>query len=156
MTKATFIKQGIVLAPCDEDGREIMAAIKDGRQVIVHVHTARNPRHHRQLFLLLRKCIDAGAWEGDEESLLTWLKIGTGLVDTALGPNGKPYYIPRSIAFESMAQDRFARWYDRAVFLISTRLLENDNWEALRDEIAEIVDGDLGKRAREHAERFAA
>lgn len=156
MTKAAFIKQNGALIPCDDDGLEIMAALAEDKQVMVHVHSARKIGHHRKLFLLLRRCIDAGAWEGDEESLLTWLKIGTGLVDTVLGPNGKPYYLPRSIAFESMAQDRFNRWYDRAVFLICHRLLGTDNWEAVRDEIAEIVDGDLGRRKREHDERFAA
>lgn len=157
-TKAAFIKRRIAgtdcLVPMDEDGREIMAALSEDRQVMVKVHAARNVRHHRMLFALLRRCTDAGPWDGDEESLLTWLKIGTGLVDTVIGPNGKPYYLPRSIAFESMSQDRFARWFDRAVYLISTRILGCDDWQKLRDEIAEIVDGDLGRRAREHDERF--
>lgn len=153
-TKAAFVKRDGVLVPCDEDGREIMAALAEGRQVMVRVHAARNIFHHRKLFLLLRRVIDGGAWDGDEESLLNWLKIATGLVDTVVGPKGRAYYIPRSIAFESLPQDRFSRWFDRATFVISTRLLGSDDWRKLRDEIGEIIDGEMGRRAREHDERF--
>ncbi|MEJ8571286.1 DUF1367 family protein [Microbaculum marinum] len=122
---------------------------------MVHVHAARNVRHHRMLFVLYKKLAEAGVWEGDVDSFLTWAKLGTGHVDQVVGPNGRVYYVPRSINFESMPQDAFARWWDRVIYLVFDRLIDGDELQ-LRNEIAALVDGDLGQRAREHADRFGA
>lgn len=157
-TKAAFEKQNGALVPLDDDGREIMRAIADGKQVMVHVHAARNVRHHRMLFVLYKKLAEGGAWDGDVDSFLNWAKIGTGHVEPVIGPNGRTYFVPKSISFELMAQDAFARWWDRLVYLVFTRLLGGDDgsgsWMMLRDEIAALIDGDMGRRAREHDERF--
>lgn len=145
MSKAAFIERDGALWPMDDDGREMLTAAK-GKRVMVHVHAARNILHHRLLFACLRDICQAGAWDGDEESLLAWLKIATGLVDMIVGPDGKPYYVPRSVAFESMAQDAFSRWFERACFVISSRLLKSDKWEELRDRFTAAVDGGLPDR----------
>lgn len=158
-TKATFIrgfhpKIGAYLVPTSQDGQEMLAAMKADKEVLVNVHVPRNVRHHRMLFSLLNHVIEGGAWEGDTESLLDAIKIATGHVDRIFGMDGRPYYKTRSINFASMSQDQFKRFFDRAVYYVSTRLLGSDDWEALRDEIIEITEGDLGRRAREHAARF--
>lgn len=152
MTKAAFARAyvpsiGSVLVPMDADGRELVDAIKPDRPVMVEVRSPRNIRHHRMFFALLREVIDGGAWDGDEDTLRDALKIACGCVDTIIGLDGKAYFKPRSMAFQSMPQDEFAKFFDRAVFYVSTRLLGDPDWEALRDRIGEIVDGDLGRRA---------
>lgn len=145
MSKALFRKmvlpQGPVLIPCDEDGRELLDSLKSMKDVMADIHSPRNPKHHRMLFLLMRKATDAGAWEGDEESLLDWLKYATGHVRTVVDHNGHVHYAPKSIAFESMDQASFLRFFDRAVFVICHRLLGSDDWQGVRDEIIEVVDG---------------
>jgi len=146
MARALFRKQGRTLTPIDDDGCEFIDAIKDGKQVMVSAHVPRNPVHHRKLFLLLKKIIDGGAWDGDTDTLLTWLKIATHHVDTIIGPDGQTYYVPKSIDFASLDQAAFARFYDRAVFVISTRLLGSEDWRALRKEIDDILDRDLRRR----------
>ena len=156
MSKAAFMKYGSILAPIDQEGRDIMDALQNGKSVMVYVHPARNVRHHRMLFALLKKITEGGAWDGDTDSLLVWLKVHTRLVDTVILDDGRVVYVPRSIAFESMSQDKFARWFDRAVYIISTRLLESEDWEGLRDGIVEIVDGEQGRRAKELDERYRA
>jgi len=154
MTKAAFIKQNGALAPCDDDGRELLAALKDDKEVMVEFHAPRNIRHHRKLMLLLQRIVDGGAWDGDTDSLLKWLKFATGLVDVVVSPKGRAFSYPQSIKFESMPQDKFARWYDRAIYVISTELLGGEECQALRAEIDRIIDGDIADRLREHDERF--
>ncbi|MBB3997250.1 DUF1367 family protein [Aureimonas pseudogalii] len=145
MTKAVFRKmampQGDVLIPTDEDGRDMVRALKSMKDVIVDVHAARNPRHHRMLFLLFKKLEDGGAWEGDMDSLLDWMKFATGHVRTVIDHNGQVHTVPKSIAFESMDQAQFSRWFSRVLFVICERLLQGHSWEALRDEIVEVTDG---------------
>ena len=147
MSKAAFIERDGGLFPLDDDGREMVAAVK-GKRVMVTAHAPRNLQHHRLLFALLRRICESGAWQGDEEGLLEWLKIGTHHVRTVVGPDGKVYYVPESINFESMSQDKFRRFFDRAVYLICSRLLDREDWKWLRDEVSDAVDGGLTERAR--------
>jgi hypothetical protein len=145
---------GYCLVPTSEEGVEQISALKDGKEVMVHLHAARNPRHHRLMFLLLHKVIDGGAWDGDMDSILDAVKIACGHVERIIGLDGKTYYQVKSISFESMAQDAFTRFFDRAVFYVSTRLLGNDDWETLRDEVIAAADGQQGRQAKELAERY--
>jgi hypothetical protein len=141
MSKAVFVKRDGVLRPVDDQGLDILCSLKEGREVMVHIHAARNPRQHRLLFALLKMAIDGGAWEGDTDSLLDYIKFGVGHTRTSIDPAGKVHIVPKSINYESMAQDAFRKFFDRAVWLVCHRLLANDNWELLRDEIVETVDG---------------
>ena len=143
MTKASFIKRNGGLFPTGRDGEELLREWADGKECMVKVHVPRNIRHHRLLFALLNTIVDSGAWDGTTETLLDWCKIGTGHVRTIVGPDGKTYFVPKSIKFESMAQDKFSRWFDRVIWLICDRLLDGQNWEGLRDEIYTAVDGGL-------------
>ncbi|MES0207881.1 DUF1367 family protein [Mesorhizobium sp. M0028] len=136
------------LVPCDADGLEMLLAMKRGKEVLTEIHTPRNVRHHRMLFLLMRHVIDGGAWEGDEETLLDWIKYAVGHVKTSIDHLGKVHYVPKSIAFVSMDQAAFLRFFERAVFAICHRLLDDaEGWEKLRDEIIEIVDGRYASQA---------
>lgn len=142
MGKAAFIsRDGYSLLPCDDDGREMARAVqKAGRPVMMHYHRPRNPRHHRLLFHLLHKVIESGAWTEDEDSLLDAIKHETGLVRRVVKFNGDIITETRSISFESMDQDQFARWFDRAVYVICATLLGGHNWQSFRDEIIAAVD----------------
>lgn len=130
----------------DADGREIVAAAK-GKRVMLNVHVARNIRHHRLLFYLISKLMDSGAWDGTKDGLLDYIKIATHHVSTLVGPDGRTYFVPQSIAFESLDQAAFRRFFDRAVYVVCERLLPGYDWEALRDEITDAIDGNLAWRA---------
>lgn len=151
MTKAVFAAMqspdGVwCLVPTQDDGREIVAAIK--RPCIVDVHTPRNAKHHAMLFAVFKMLTDGGVWEGDMDSLLEWMKYATGLTRTSIDHRGEAHLTPRSIAFESMSQDQFKRWFDRVLYVVCQRLLPGQDYDQLRDAIGEVVDGDLGRRAR--------
>ncbi len=147
MTKAVFIKRGGALYPVQVDGEGILTSMPDGRECMVNVHTPRNPRHHRLLFALLNTVCESGAWESGTESLLEYIKYGVGHVRTSKDPNGKLHVVPKSIAYESMAQDKFNRFFDRAVWLICEHLLDGHDWQSLRAEIYESVDGKAQRAA---------
>jgi hypothetical protein len=148
MNKAAFSRQIINGTPClvpmDDDGREMLTAMKPGKAVLAEIATPRNPRHHRLLFALFKKLYDAGVWEGDMNTLLDWIKFATGHVRTAVDHNGNTHYSPKSIAYESMDQTSFNRWFDRVIYIVTTRLVGDDDWEALRDEIIGMVDNGWG------------
>lgn len=147
MSRAAFIERNGGLYPMDADGEEIIKAMA-GKKAMVNVHVPRNIRHHRLLFCLMKKLMDGGAWSGSKDDLLDYLKIATHLVRTLIDPaDGKTYFVPESINFESMDQVAFARWFERVVYVVCQRLLPGHDWEELRDEIIDAVDGDLGQRA---------
>lgn len=145
MSKAAFTHEKLgpvhVLAPVDEEGRELLEAMPTGKSVMVDIHAARNVKHHRLLFALFRKLMDGGAWAGDEEELLDRCKYAVGLVDTKIDHRGEPHYVPRSIAFESMDQARFNKFFDRVCYYVAANLLGGEDWIALRDEIVNTVEG---------------
>lgn len=158
-TKATYKRAfhpaiGACLVPTSQEGLDQIEALKADKEVMVHLHAARNPKHHRMFFALLNKVIDGGAWDGDLDSLMDAVKIATGHVERSIGLDGKVFYKIKSISFESMPQDKFSRFFDRACFYVSTRLLGNEDWQALRDEVIAISEGDLGRRAKEIAARY--
>lgn len=147
MSKAAFIERDGAFWPMDADGREIIASTK-GKRCMVNVHVPRNLRHHRLFFYLVQKLLDGGAWHGTKESFEDYIKIATHHVRTVIEPgSGKVYFIPDSIDFASMDQPKFRRFFDRAIYVVCERLVPGQNWEALRDEIIEAVDGDAQRRA---------
>lgn len=154
MTKAAFIKSGNGLLPVLDDGREIMASIKDGQQVMVNIHSPRNIKHHNLFFSLLKMIVDAGAWDGTQESLRQAVLLQIGYVDVVMKFDGTITYVPKSMKFESMPQEKFNRVFNRALWSISSVLLNMDDWEGLREDVYEAVEGNIGPRVREHNERY--
>jgi hypothetical protein len=107
---------------------------------MVDFHLARNPKFDNLFHHLLNMVIEAGAWDGDHDELVDYVKIGVGHMKPAVRVNGEVVMVPKSISPEKMDGPTFRRFFDRAVFLVSTRLLGNPKWEKLRDEILAAVD----------------
>lgn len=143
MTKAVFRKSNGALIPASDDADEIMRSIKDGREVMVDVRAARNPSHHRKFMKMLSKVIEAGSWDYDQDKLLTWCKFKVGHVEV-IEINGRRYVSPKSISFESMPQDKFQRFYERAVYHICHELAGPE----LAAELSEMADGPYAANAR--------
>lgn len=122
MSKAVFRRRGKTLIPVDDQGLELLQSIRDGRDVMVSVKVARNPKHHRLLFAMLNLIVErTGKFSATDEAL-TALKVACGLVDPYIdSESGKTFFVPRSIAFESMPQDDFRAFFDRSVFVALQR-----------------------------------
>ncbi len=117
----TMRRVGEVLAPMDElQAKELMRLSPD-KEVTVEVKQSRNPKHSRLFHALVHKVVENTEDFKDEKHLRTWLKIALGHVETMIGPDGKVYYMPKSIAFAAMGQPEFSRFFEGALDLMVTR-----------------------------------
>ena len=152
-TKIVVTKRGTgILIASDEDARVVLARIKDGTDLMIEVRRPRNVRFHRLFFKLLDLIVENTERFGNVDEALLAVKIATHEVDTYIDADtGQVYYIPRSIAFESMDQDRFRRLFNRALYVACDRWLLGLKFEELHTRIFELVDGpersSLGRRA---------
>lgn len=119
--KGVFTVGKNAMIPHDDRGREIMAALSTGDRVLVKVHRARNPEHHRLAWAVFQR-IGNSVGEPAEKVLL-WLKVATGRVDFERMPNGKVIGLPRSTKFESMSQGEFQEFWNDAWPVITEQIL---------------------------------
>lgn len=132
-----FSVKNNAFVPADDRAREIMSALKIGDKVLLNVHKARWPEHHRLAFAVMQRIADAKGVP--VETVLTWLKVATGRVDFIQMPNGKVVAAPQSISFSAMSQDDFQRFWDECWLHISERILPNvskDEFEEIRSIVA--------------------
>lgn len=127
------------LVPCDVMAEELMAFLPDGKDVLVTIRRARNPKHHRLLWALLKKVVENTDRWSDERELLDSLKLATGLFEARIAFNGVPFAVPASISFAAMDQARFAEWYAKAVAVLARDVL-NVAPDALRAEVEAMIE----------------
>jgi hypothetical protein len=142
MSKAIFKRIGYALIPTDDEGKALLSTVKDGREVVVSIKIARNPAHHRLLFAMLNFVVHHGSAFTSTDQALIALKIACGLVDPYIdAKSGKTFFVPRSIAFESMAQTEFSDFFNRATYVICDRWMPaGTTAEAVRAEILAMCD----------------
>jgi hypothetical protein len=118
-----FLRKGNAFLPADFRAEEQLAKVKDGNEIIISWRRPRSPEHHRRFFALLRKVVSNTELWRDEAHLLEDLKDRLGMYDITVNAwtqEGRKCY--HSIAFASMAQDDFNRFYDQCVFHLTTLL----------------------------------
>jgi len=118
-----FIRRAGALVPADVHADEFLGSLKEGREVLLSARKARSVQQHRLFFGLLAKVVDNSEDFQTVEELLDAVKIATGHVERRMTLDGAVYLAPRSINFASMPQDKFRAFFDRAVFLLATRVL---------------------------------
>lgn len=139
-------KKGNSLIPVDELGCEVLAKIKEGRDVGCDVIQRRNPRHHRlywAMLKLLSEHTDIFAGQ-DTEIISIALKLATGLVKAFVDQEtGKMVMVPLSISFAAMDQAKFNQFFDAACKTIAERWLPpGTTSEDVRRELIRMVDGE--------------
>ncbi len=149
MSKAVFRRRGGSLIPVDQEGLDLLASIRDGRDVALKIEARRNPNHHRLFFAILKFCtehaIDRETGEVrfvSIEQAKTAIKIATGEVDPHIdAESGKTFFMVRSISYAAMDQTRFSAFFDRAIYVIAHRWMpEGTTEESVRAEILAMVD----------------
>lgn len=149
MTKSVFIRRGMGMFPVNEDGEEIVRAIKDGKECMGEFWPSRRPKQHRLFFAMLKLLVDNTDVFPSVETALRAVKLALGEADEFTCRDGRIIWVLRSIAFESCDQARFSRLFDDALHLITDRWLIGMGAEDLRREVFRLVDGPsaIGDRA---------
>ena len=87
--------------------------------VLVKVRQARNVKHHRKYWGLLKAVVDAtGRWHSVED-MHRWLKWELRMYRAVAVRDGYTVLEWDSIDFAAMAQREFAEFYDRALAIIA-------------------------------------
>lgn len=145
MTEAIFQRRGMSLVPVDDQGRELLEKIKEGREVGCDIVRRRNPRHHR-LYWAIVQFVQMHCPRFHDiplHKIHTMLKLATGLVDTFIdAETGETFYTVRSIAWAAMDQSEFDPWFTEACKVIAHRWMpEGTTPEDVRKELLSMVDG---------------
>lgn len=119
-----FIRRGDKLVPADIHAEDWLREIKDGKEIIVSGRKARNVKHHRLFFALLKKFQEnAEGWgDVDLEDILDAVKFQLGYVRRVRRLDGEFEHRPRSISFASMDQVTFDRFFERAAYHLAIHL----------------------------------
>lgn len=104
-----------LLHPSAEADAEYLKRFKAGAHFKASVTMKRNGKHHRLGMALLQAVFDNQDKYLCFEHFLTEVKLLTGYVTTHISSNGDVYYIPKSIAFESMDELAFGKWKNEAL-----------------------------------------
>jgi len=136
-------REGDGLAPIDLEGRQLMGLMAEGALVMVHAKSPRNPRQHRLLWKLARLVFENSDDFDSAEHVVEQIKIGTGLSDRILlsipGVGDVWQVRGQSIAFESMAQNKFAEWFELALDYVVCELLPGVDRPSVVKEIEKAV-----------------
>jgi hypothetical protein len=151
VTDVIMRKRGNSLVPVDDQGLELLAKLKDGRDVGCTIVAHRNPRHHRLYFAMLKFLSEhTDTFAGrDPEIISTALKLATGLVRTYVNQDtGETIMVPKSISFAAMDQTRFNVFFDAACQTIAHWMPPGSVPDDVRDELIRMVDGEhaIGER----------
>tara|TARA_E500000318_G_C3561926_1_gene213870 strand:- start:2205 stop:2615 length:411 start_codon:yes stop_codon:yes gene_type:complete len=131
--KHTMRKVGNTLQPTNRRDAEWLDGIKDGSLVLIEAKRPRNLKHHCKLFALLHLVCEATDWK--EDALLDAIKIELGYCkDRPILGTEYTWRKPKSIAFESMGQDEFEKFYEGAISVMIAHL--GIDYEELRNELA--------------------
>jgi len=104
------------LVPADFNADDVIHGIPEDAEVVVTIRLARNVKHHRWFFALLRKVIDNTdmRWKNEEE-LLFALKMATGHCEPSPALTGEVILFPKSINFASMGELAFKSFVARCL-----------------------------------------
>jgi hypothetical protein len=139
--RGVWKRRGRAFVPLSEAAMETLASIKDGASCVGEFRGARHPKQLALYWALMGVLVDHGVFPM-KEAASDAVKIGCGHAATVIMPDtGEVYFVPKSIAFESMAQTDFSAFLNAAIDLICERWLAGADRQQLRERVFEIVDG---------------
>lgn len=137
----SMFRRGDMLVPSAEMFREDLHAVVEGKEVMVRVWMARNPKQDRWFWAMLTELVSSGVFDGTKEALHRHLKIALGLADPEIGEDGKTYWVLRSTSPASM---------DKLTFTAHIRNIEQyvaERWGTDINELRKAVRSKAGADA---------
>jgi hypothetical protein len=140
MTEYAMRREGTHLVPVDPISAEEIAEIPTTADLLVTVRTPRNPRQHRLAWALADKVAEACDWLNDRSEAMDYLKMKAHHVRIMVEPkSGKTFIVPRSIAWASLPQAAFNRFFNRIVWIVCNDIVPGLKEKDLRDELTKMV-----------------
>ncbi len=142
MAVEVFLRRQLgALRAIDATGEEALKDIPQNEIVRVTIRRPRNVAHHRKFWALIAVIFPHQSLYPTEEMLLAAMKVALGFGETIKLPDGRVIIIPKSISFAKLDQHAFEQFYDRAVLLITTKILPGVDRKDLEREVADILAG---------------
>lgn len=119
--------------------RKTVAELEPGETVEFSYKLPRSPQHHKFFFARLQALLERQEAFEDLEHLLTFLKVGAGLVDFMPSPRGL-VAVPKSIAWVSLDEQEFVEatrairdflWTDAAQAALWPHLSEQRRYQVV-------------------------
>lgn len=104
-----------VLYPIGEHSVEEANRLKNNTEYVCNIVTNRNPAFHRKAFSLLNAIFQNQDGFENFELFRAWITMKAGYVITGAAPNGVTVFMPESLAFEKMKQERFEKWFQDVI-----------------------------------------
>lgn len=118
-------EHGKFLVASDFIAEEWLEHFKAGEELSLQARKSRVGANHKHFFGVLRVARDHLEAYQDDESLLDAVKISSGHTRPVMLPDGRIVFIPKSINWDTMPEDEFRRFKNRA-FYVLTELLGTD------------------------------
>jgi hypothetical protein len=116
-----FIREGNVLAPADLAAQEYLESVPDKTKVLLSWRRPRHIENHQHFFAILHACCEQLEY-ADEDELLDALKMAVNHVRPVRKIDGEIVFMPKSIKFAEMQEDKFQRFKLRALHVLGQLL----------------------------------
>lgn len=151
--EAYFVKRDRGFFPADEDSQAVFDRCGEWPNgAAIKIKLDVNVRQRNLFFKLIHVLVENTEFFETEEQARTIIKIACGEVDPIIRPDdGKTFMVVRSLKIEDWPADRFDRFFQRALHVVTERYLPMTP-QALREEIYDLIDRpaqrSLGRRIR--------
>lgn len=136
MTTIFLQRVGNALLPYDERAVAFIAKIPMANFVQIDAKKVRSPQFHKRAFALMHQMFDMQDEFIAFEPFRYWLTIKAGYIDFQIvRPDGTTVVKPQSLAYASMPEYRFERWWNDVVQVF----IDEFGLDITQEELAEVV-----------------
>lgn len=142
MAEVLFLRKTLNgLKPSNRLSQEAYDAIPLNSEVKAEITRPRHLKHHRKFFALLQVIFPHQTTYATMRAFRAALTCAAGHCETASLGDGRTILIPESISFGKLDQAGFESFYERALDVITTRILPSIDREDVEREIADVLAG---------------
>jgi hypothetical protein len=142
MSETLYMRRQLgALRPSDPASAEVLERLPADEDVRVEVFRPRNVKLHRKFFALLQVVYPHQNLYPTFDTFRAAIEVALGYGDSVKVGKGRTIIVPKSISFAKLDQAGFEQLYERAVDLITTRILPAVHRADLEREVADILAG---------------
>ena len=117
--------------PSSDESVEVFSKVKQNEEILVDFKKHRNVGNHNRLFSMLKGVVHNSDYKS-VDNLLDTIKLKSGHFETIVTHKGEILYVPKSINFASMSEDKFKEFFSSAIDVVLEFTKEEDINSILR------------------------